>query len=95
MTRDQFGAWVLIYAAFLVPLAMLAIAEVRAAWRQTSRANLDAVMRQDDPVDRHIAKMLERPHYVIGDRSDPARVEQMAAIAEAEEAWDRDVWGGR
>lgn len=50
----------------------LAIAEVRAAWRQTSRANLDAVLRQD-----------------------PARVEQMAAIAEAEEAWDRDVWGGR
>ena len=73
MTRDQFGAWVLIYAAFLVPLAMLAIDRARAAWRQTSRANLDAVMRQDDP----------------------ARVEQMAAIAEAEEAWDRDVWGGR
>ena len=73
MTRDQFGAWVLIYAAFLVPLAMFAIAEVRAAWRQTQRANLDAVIRQDGP----------------------ARVEQMAAIAEAEETWDRDVRGGR
>ena len=47
MTRDQFGAWVLIYAAFLVPLAMLAIDRARAAWRQTSRANLEAVMRGD------------------------------------------------
>ena len=47
MTRDQFGAWVLIYAALLVPLAMLAIDRARAAWRQTSRANLDAVMRGD------------------------------------------------
>lgn len=80
MTRDQFGGWVLIYAAILVPLAALAIAEVRAAWRQTSRANLDAAMKR---------------HPAGNGQDDPARVEQMAAIAEAEEAWARDVWGGR
>lgn len=27
------------------------------------------------------------------DAVDPVRVEQMTAIRDAEEAWDRDVWG--